>query len=84
MLPMLRRISAARMQIISRGRLARDIAAGERDRQPAPEYIPAAVPPSEAVWLREQARRRAAAERTREGQVDGRTFGRPSSGDEAP
>lgn len=50
------------MQNQAMGRLPTDLAEGAVGPQPAPEYIAEAVPPSEDVWAREQARYRSKTE----------------------
>ncbi|MBV8987236.1 MAG: hypothetical protein JO372_01620 [Solirubrobacterales bacterium] len=53
------RVAAGQMQNESLGRLPRGVAEGQPSPQPASEYIAEAVPPSEDIWAREQARYRA-------------------------
>jgi hypothetical protein len=53
------RVTGARMQNASVGRLPENLAEGDGSQQPAPEYIAEAAPPSEDAWAREQALYRA-------------------------
>lgn len=53
------RVTGARMQNASDGRLPDNLAAGDGSQQPAPEYVAEAATPSEDAWAREQALYRA-------------------------
>jgi len=51
--------AGADVQMMAKGGLPEDVAAGGQQHEPVPEYIAGAATPSEDMWAREQARYRA-------------------------